>query len=532
MTNFIGTTGDDGLVGSLFSDSIFGDLGNDLLVGLNGDDLLDGGDGKDVIIGGIGDDLMFGGDGADKLVLSAGDDSVFGGAGNDQYFVNGFAGDWSLITDTSGRDTLNFAGGITGARIDLTPGALSTVDGRTIEISGLADTERPLELVLVQDRSGSFSDDLSTISGLLPNLVTATTGLGTDVRLGLASFIDKPVSPHGSAGDHEYQTELGLTSDTDAWSTAVTGMTAFGGNDGPEAQMTALLQVALRTGELGWSADALKVIVLTTDAVPHFAGDNPVAPNNGDTVLDGVIDSGVNDGTGEDYPTITQVKTALLNAGIIPVFAVTSGVVADYQSLVSELGFGSVVSLSSDSSDIVAAFEDGISSAADSLIENAVGTIYADVILGNGAHNELKGHAGNDVIRGYKGADEINGGGGRDRLFGGNGDDDLFGGFAKDRLRGDAGADSFIFDLSKEGQGVDLVLDYLDGTDIIKVLSEPVLSFLDILATQDGLNTVLSYDGADFATLKDVTATDIDATDFVFDLVGDPGIIVTDDTVV
>lgn len=528
MAIFIGTTGDDGLVGSLFSDTITGDLGNDLLMGLNGDDLLEGGDGKDVIIGGIGDDLMFGGAGADKLILTAGDDTVFGGIGNDEYFANGFAGDWSLITDTGGRDTLNFSGGITGAFMDLTPGALSTVDGRTVEISGLTDTERPLELVLLQDRSGSFSDDLTTINSLLPDLVTATTNLATDVRLGLASFIDKPVSPFGSSGDHEYQTELGLTPDTDAWSAAVTSLTAYGGNDSPESQLTGLLQLALRTAEVGWSSDALKVVVLTTDAVPHYAGDNPVAPNNGDTVLDGAIDSGVNDGTGEDYPTLAQVKDALLAAGILPVFAVTSSVFADYEGLVADLGFGSVVSLSSDSSDIIAAFEDGISKAADSLIENAIGTIFDDTILGNDAKNMLKGHAGNDVIRGFRGADELNGGGGRDKLFGGWGDDNLYGGYAKDRLRGDAGADTFVFDLSKGGQGVDLVLDYTDGTDGFRIYGETLLAFADITVTQDGLNTVLSHAGEDFATLKDVTATDLDAADFVFEVAPDPGITITE----
>jgi len=514
MADLIGTNDDDGLVGSLFSDTITGALGDDLLVGLNGDDLLDGGDGRDVLVGGIGDDLMFGGEGNDKIVMTAGDDKAFGGKGHDQYFANGFAGDWSLITDSGGIDTLNFAGGITGAFMDLTPGAVSTVDDRSVEISGLDDSERPLELVLLQDRSGSFGDDLSTIEGLLPDLITSVTGLASDVRLGLTSFIDKPMSPFGSSGDHEYKTELGLTADTTAWSDAVKALTAYGGNDGPESQMTGLLQLALRTSEVGWSSDSLKVVVMTTDARPHFAGDNPVAPNDGDNVTDGPDDNG----TGEDYPTIEQVKSALLNAGIIPVFAVTSGVTSDYQALVDEFGFGTVVPLSSDSSDIIAAFEDGIGKAADSVIENAVGTDFNDTILGNSAKNELKGRGGNDVLRGEKGNDDLYGNRGNDKLFGGNGNDDLMGGGGRDRLAGGNGADNFVFNVAASAQGRDLVLDFEDGVDTITVLNSSLLSFADITATQVGADTVLSEDGVEFAVLKGIDVVDVDATDFVFDI--------------
>ncbi|WP_069299698.1 M10 family metallopeptidase C-terminal domain-containing protein [Neptunicoccus sediminis] len=514
MADFIGTEEDDGLVGGLFSDMIVGMEGNDLLAGLNGDDTLDAGAGDDVLIGGIGDDVMFGGSGNDKIVMTAGDDQVFGGGGNDKYFVNGYAGDWSLITDTSGIDTLNFAGGITGADIDLSPGALSYVDDRVIEISGLKDSERPLELVLLQDLSGSFSNDLVTVNGLVDDLITSVSGLADDVRLGLTSFIDKPLSPFGSFGDHEYKTELGLTSDTDVWKTAVTGLSTGSGNDGPESQMTGLLQVALRTAEVGWSSSSLKVVVLTTDARPHFAGDNPDTANNGDTVLDGPG----GDGTGEDYPSVEMVKAALLDAGIIPVFAVTSDVTADYQALVDAFGFGTVVPLSSDSSDIIAAFEDGISGAADSLIENAIGTAHRDDIFGNSADNMIKGKAGNDKIRGAGGDDYLKGNKGKDKLDGGKGHDMLDGGADKDKLTGGAGADTFVFDVSHPDHSRDVVKDYEDGVDKIMVLNDTMLSFADIDVRQAGGKTILSHDGDDFALLKSTNSADIDATDFVFDI--------------
>ena len=148
-----------------------------------------------------------------------------------------------------------------------------------------------------------------------------------------------------------------------------------------------------------------------------------------------------------------RLKNALLEAGIIPVFAVTTDVTSDYEALVEAFGFGTVVPLSSDSSDIIAAFEDGISGAADTLIENAIGTDFDDTILGNSADNFLKGKAGNDKIRGATGDDTIVGNKGKDNLEGGKGDDELRGGLDKDRLTGGDGADAFVFNVFASNQG-------------------------------------------------------------------------------
>lgn len=517
MKEIFGIDGeDDVLAGTLFNDQIFGLGGDDILFGQSGDDTLQGGDGDDVLSGGLGDDTLLGGAGRDVFDLSAGDDVAFGGDGNDHFIVNGLAGDHVVITDTAGRrDTLDFSGGITGAQINMNAGSMSYVDDRVIELTGVSgEGERPLEMVLLQDLSGSFSDDVSTVRGLADDLIAALSGLADTVRLGLASFIDKPTSPFGSTSDHEYLTQLGLTSDFDAWKAALDAMVVGSGADGPEAQMTGLMQVALRAAEVGWSSDALKVVVLTTDAIPHLAGDNPVAPNDGDAVTDGPGDNG----TGEDYPTLAQVKQALIDGGIIPIFAVTSGVVSDYQDIVDEFGFGTVVTLSSDSSDIIDSIEGGISDATDTLIENAIGTDFRDVIEGNAAANLIRGKDGNDKIFGDKGGDTLLGGRGKDKLFGERGSDVLDGGLGKDTLKGGAGDDTFQFNMTKADKA-DIVLDFTDGSDQIAILDVALHSFADITATQNGDDVLLELSGTRFAVLRDVDVADIDASDFSFDLI-------------
>ena len=529
---------DDVLAGTLRNDQLIGLSGDDVLLGHVGDDILEGGEGWDYLIGGIGDDLLLGGNKRDVFELTQGDDTAFGGNGNDHFVVNGFAGDHVVITDTSGNnDTIDFSGGITSARIDMNAGAISTVDDRTIELTGLSDDEgaRALEMVLLEDLSGSFGDDLTTVSGLADDLIAAVSGLATDVELGLASFIDKPTSPFGGTTDHEYQTELALTADYDAWKAALDGLVLGSGADGPESQLTGLMQTALRTAEVGWSSDALKVVVLATDAVPHMAGDFVGVPSNdGDDVTDGPGD----DGTGEDYPTLDQVKDALLKGGIIPIFAVSdfgTSVTEAYQDIVDFFGFGTVVDLSSDSSDIIGAIEGGIAEATETLIENAIGTDQDDVIDGNDANNiirgrdgddvirggkggdELIGHKGSDVLRGQKGWDSLDGGIGFDRLIGNQGKDTLDGGLGRDTLIGGLHADTFQFKQA-EMNFADTVVDFEDGVDQFSILSEASRSFSDIGVRQNGDDVILELDGVDFAEVRNTLATDIDASDFSFGL--------------
>ena len=93
-------------------------------------------------------------------------------------------------------------------------------------------------------------------------------------------------------------------------------------------------------------------------------------------------------------------------------------------------------------------------------IENVVGTLLDDTLLGDRGRNVLFGWYGEDTIRGRRGRDLLAGelgprdvpflrhlqpywdprrGHGRDALFGGAGDDRLFGGLFDDRLDGGSG---------------------------------------------------------------------------------------------
>ncbi|MEG3910301.1 VWA domain-containing protein [Microcoleus sp. w2-18aC6] len=230
----------------------------------------------------------------------------------------------------------------------------------------------PLDVFLLQDASNSFRDDVSTFQRLVPNLVDTLLNQQPNTQFGLGSFVDKPIEGIGSidAGHYVYRTNLPLTKNENELQSAVNNLTILPGNaQEPEASLEALLQTARRAGtsEIGFRDSARRVVVVATDAPFYQAGDGGIQagitrPNNGDAVLDGNPP-----GTGEDYPSIQQVREALIDAGIVPIFAVTSiseidnvNNISVYNDLVNKLGFGKVVRLDSDSANLVSAITEGL----------------------------------------------------------------------------------------------------------------------------------------------------------------------------
>ncbi len=248
----------------------------------------------------------------------------------------------------------------TTAGTPVTPSAVNVFldpeDPVTFRVEVETGAPSELDVFLLNDLSGSFGDDLQNVKTAVPSLISSLTGISSNVRFGLGTFVDKPMSPFGSSssGDYVYRTDLALTSDATALQRAVNGMTTKYGGDEPESQLEALFQVALRSKtEIGFRDSAFKAVVLQTDASYHKAGDGSrfgLVSNDGDTNIE----------ANEDYPFVTQMRNALLGAGIVPIFATTTNVTSIYQDLVAQLGFGQVVTLSANSSNLVDAVQTGI----------------------------------------------------------------------------------------------------------------------------------------------------------------------------
>jgi VCBS repeat-containing protein len=397
-----------------------GNSGNNRISGNAGDDELDGAD---------GDDTLLGGDGHDILHSHSGSDVLAGGAGDDTYRIGGGS---ARIEDLLGHDTIDCSDGIQNNYIDLSGSSSSSIEGQTCDLGQGGTVASPLDVQFLQDLSGSFGDDIANVRVLVPQIVSALRAVQANSVFGVSSFVDKPVNPFGAAGEWVYRQELGLTASETLLSTTYNSLAIRFGNDEPESQLEGLMQLALHANDVGYRPDSARFVVLFTDAPFHQAGDGAAGgittPNNGDAIADGA-------GAGEDYPFIAQVKTALEAANIIPIFAIANGYTGIYQTLVTQLGRGVVVPLTTDSSNVVAAINIGLTQATTTHIEDAYGGSGNDTIMGSVAANYLRGNSGNDDISGNDGADVLEGGVGDDRLDGGNGNDHMNGGDGSDTVR-------------------------------------------------------------------------------------------------
>jgi Ca2+-binding RTX toxin-like protein len=380
------------------------------LTGNAASNLLSGNSGADTLDGGDGDDVMLGGDGEDVLVSAAGADTLSGGAGDDRFEVHGGR---AHVEDFLGHDTIDASDATGSSYIDLSGETDSEIELEICDFGQGGSAAGPLDLQFLQDLTGSFADDIATVRALVPQIVATLTTVQPDSTFGVSTFRDKPFGGFGGVGDWVYRQDTGLSKDIPALTSAYTAMIAANGADGPEAQIEALMHLALHVTDIGFRTNSARFVVLFTDAPFHAAGDGAAAgiatPNNGDGVLDGVPP-----GTGEDYPAIAQLRTALEAANIIPIFCVAGGNDAAYLSLVDQLGRGAEVTLSADSSNVVAAITAGLTAVTRTSVEDAWGGAGADTLRGNDAANALEGRAGDDSLAGGLGADTLSGGAGND----------------------------------------------------------------------------------------------------------------------
>ncbi|SFE33895.1 calcium-binding protein [Roseivivax sediminis] len=148
-----------------------------------------------------------------------------------------------------------------------------------------------------------------------------------------------------------------------------------------------------------------------------------------------------------------------------------------------------------------------------------------DLIVGGDDSDSIGGGEGNDTVEGGAGDDFLAGGGRDDVVTGGSGDDAINGGAGNDVLSGDAGADVFIWTEGEAG-AVDLVLDFEDGVDLLRLAGVENAPGSGLVGRVDALQIVdaevngttvaeLSYQGQTIL-LSGVDAANLGVEDFIF----------------
>lgn len=198
--------------------------------------------------------------------------------------------------------------------------------------SGPISADSLVDLVFIQDLSGSFSNDLVNIRAFFVALI-ATFGTedfpATDVRVALTSFVDYD-GYGGRPGDYPYQLDLDFTSDYVAVQSQVDSWATLDGLDDPESQLYAVKQAA---ETLSYRPGAHRILVLSTDASYHDNDDDPF------------------------YPSEAQMASAVSAVSGTLLCLATSSQLSTYEGLLSNNSIaGAVVAITSNSSNMLTAF--------------------------------------------------------------------------------------------------------------------------------------------------------------------------------
>jgi Ca2+-binding RTX toxin-like protein len=126
-------------------------------------------------------------------------------------------------------------------------------------------------------------------------------------------------------------------------------------------------------------------------------------------------------------------------------------------------------------------------------VEGLVGSIFADVLVGDGNGNTLLGLDGDDTLYGQSG---------NDALIGGLGNDQFYGGFGTDYMDGGEGFDYSRYDFSSTGVAVSLASGIGSGSEaegdfMINIEGLVGSGFADFLGGDAGTNTIYGQSGDD-----------------------------------
>lgn len=136
-------------------------------------------------------------------------------------------------------------------------------DGQPVEILDFAGEgeARAVDIVFVFDTTGSMEDKIWGVKETSIAFADELRDRNRDFRLGLVAFGDEIREVRNSNDT--------LTDDAEEFKGWISGLDAYAGDDDPELALDALI----RATEMSYRDDTQKILILITDAQPHYRGD-------------------------------------------------------------------------------------------------------------------------------------------------------------------------------------------------------------------------------------------------------------------
>lgn len=241
----------------------------------------------------------------------------------------------------------------------------------------------PVDLYYLMDNSHSMKDDLVKLKELGRSLVlNIRKNVTNNLKIGFGTFVDKVMLPFTSTlpsqlanpcistndtcvSPFSFKHRQSISDDYTSFERSVNKTQISGNVDPPEGVFDALLQIAKCPTTMAWRNDSTHLVVVTTDAPFHSALDGKIAGLLEPFDMNCHMEQSINEdnvweytkNTEFDYPSIGQLKLALAEARIQPIFAVTDNRKALYQDLQKLIPSAFVDTLTEDSSNIISIIE-------------------------------------------------------------------------------------------------------------------------------------------------------------------------------
>ncbi|XP_023167612.1 integrin beta-PS isoform X1 [Drosophila hydei] len=237
-----------------------------------------------------------------------------------------------------------------------------------LDVSYSQAVDYPVDLYYLMDLSKSMEDDKEKLSALGDKLSETMKRITSNFRLGFGSFVDKVLMPYVSTipkklehpcdnckAPYGYRNHMPLSNNTESFSNEVKEAAVSGNLDAPEGGFDAIMQAIACRQQVGWREKARRLLVFSTDAGFHYAGDGKlggvITPNDGECHLNG--QGMYTHSIIQDYPSISQINQKVKQNAINIIFAVTQNQYSVYQKLSAHIEGSSSAILSNDSSNVV-----------------------------------------------------------------------------------------------------------------------------------------------------------------------------------
>ncbi|WP_158273315.1 Ig-like domain-containing protein [Limnohabitans sp. WS1] len=489
IENLQGGSADDYLAGDGLANILDGGMGNDTL---------NGGAGNNTLIGGGGADLVVGSSGHDSIVTSAGS-QVIGGAGNDTIMFENIGQNFSNVSIDGGlgTDVLRLSGfnqtfnvfGLDGSsnRVAAPISKIEVIDlGNGLNQLNLADSLETVEFLV----NGAGTASLLRIDGDNGKVFLAagwsSVGTGVTTVIGGSTYdlySNAVVSGNDTLAVKQgievtYPTTLTPSNDNYSGDEKANYIDAMSGNDsinglggddtirgglgldtldggagndwldfGDASLGTASVNVNLSTGVFSSTA-------LGNDLVSNFEHVSGGAGN--DTIVGTTADNWLKGGTGNDS-ILSGAGNDTLTGGLGNDWLDAEAGTADWADYSNATGAVTVSLSAATAGAATTSGADGV----DTLrgIENLIGGVAADRLVGDNNANYLIGGLGADTLQAT---------GGNDTLSGQDGDDSLVGGSGADLFEAELGNDTYTGgDTSNGGPNDTLNLSAFNGNYVV-----------------------------------------------------------------